>query len=415
MVRIGVFGGRRGDCMIDWCGRTGKAEIVAICERDPVVVERLKHKYPQQTTAYYADFDEFIKHDFDGVVLANYANEHAPYAVKALEAGKHVLSEVLPFETLKEGVELVEAVERSGKVYAYAENYCYMSAPREMRRLFREGKLGQFEYGEGEYVHNLEPIWADITYGDREHWRNHWYCTFYCTHSIGPLIHISGLRPVSVVGFELPFNDRAARMGMVCGNAGIEMITLENGAVIKSLHGNLDKDSIWFSVYGSKGRAESAREDAANGGVERIYTNLDEQEGRMVNCPQTYRLTDEDTEKATGTIHDRADYHVMLNFVAAIEGDGTAETIDVYEACDMFLPGLFAYFSILDGGKPQAIPDFRKKSDRDKFRSDTRCTTPYKASDMLLPSYSRGKIEIPDEIYKGIRRRYEIGIKGEDK
>lgn len=406
MVKLGVFGGRRGDCMIEWCNKTGKAKVVAVCERDKNVVDKLRAKYGKQKIVFCRDFDEFIKRDFDGVVLANYATEHAPYAVKALDAGKHVLSEVLPFETLKEGVELVDAVKRSGKVYAYAENYCFMPAPREMRKLYRAGKLGEFEYGEGEYIHNLEPIWADITRGEPDHWRNRWYCTFYCTHSLGPLLHITGMRPVSVIGVELPFNDRLARMGMKSGNAGMEIVTLENGAILKSLHGWLDKNSIWYSVYGSKGRAESAREDAENGGVERLYTNLDADEGVFKQDPETYLPKDELSEEAAGAGHGSSDYYIMKNFVSAIEGDASAENIDVYEACDMFLTGMFAYFSILDGGKPQRVPDFRKKEERDKYRFDTRCTDPKKAGKMLIPSYSKGKIEIPDEIYSRIKRRY---------
>ena len=76
----------------------------------------------------------------DAVVLANYATEHAPYAIKALKMGKHVYSEVLPTQTLKEAVELIEAVEESGKIYAYGENYCYMSGPMEMKKLYNGNK-----------------------------------------------------------------------------------------------------------------------------------------------------------------------------------------------------------------------------------------------------------------------------------
>ena len=44
----------------------------------------------------------------DAVVLANYANEHAPFAIKAMKKGLHVFSEVLPVQNMKEAVELVE-------------------------------------------------------------------------------------------------------------------------------------------------------------------------------------------------------------------------------------------------------------------------------------------------------------------
>ena len=73
---------------------------------------------------------------------------------------------------MKEAVELVEAVEQSGLVYAYGENYCYMPASYEMKKLYASGEIGEFEYGEGEYIHNCEPIWPSITYGEPDHWRN---------------------------------------------------------------------------------------------------------------------------------------------------------------------------------------------------------------------------------------------------
>ena len=71
------------------------------------------------------------------------------------------------------------------------------------------------------------------------------YATFYCTHSLGPIIHMTGLRPVSVIGFEGINNERNLRVGSKSGQYGIEMVTLENGGIIKSRHGVLYKDSIW--------------------------------------------------------------------------------------------------------------------------------------------------------------------------
>ena len=74
----------------------------------------------------------------DAVVLANYAHEHAPFAIKAMRLGKHVFSEVSPVQNMKEAVELVETVEETGLVYAYGENYCYMPAPMEMKKLYQK-------------------------------------------------------------------------------------------------------------------------------------------------------------------------------------------------------------------------------------------------------------------------------------
>ena len=407
-VKIGVLGAGRGATMIKYCTHAENAELVAVCDKSEYFLNSVKKKIGEEGIAWYSDFDEFLQHDMDAVVLANYATEHVPFAIRCMEAGKHVISEVLPCQTMKEAVELVEAVEKYGKVYAYAENYCFMPAPREMRRLYREGKLGTFEYGEGEYFHNCEGIWAKITQGDPNHWRVNMTASYYCTHSIGPLLHITGLRPVRVTGFELPFNARMERMGAKAGLGGIEMIELENGTVVKSAHGiGISKNSIWFSVYGSKGRAESAREDIEAEDVQMLYTNLDEYEGENAKHIKAYKPQDELSEAASIYGHGGSDYYSMWNFVEKIKGNPDADIIDVYEALDMGFTGLFGYESVMKGGVPVEIPDFRKPENREKYRNDTRCTDPVKAGDMLIPSYSKGNPEIPQETYEGIVKAWE--------
>ena len=349
---------------------------------------------------FYDHFDKFIEHDMDAVVLANYANEHAPFAIRCLKKGLHVFSEVLPAQNMKEAVELVEAVEESGLIYAYGENYCYMPAPYEMKKLYESGEIGEFEYGEGEYIHNCESIWPSITYGEPDHWRNGGYATFYCTHSLGPIIHATGLRPVSVVGFEGTKNARGRRTGRRCGQFGLEMVTLENGGIIKSIHGNLYKNSIWYTMYGSKGRMESGREDARDGEIFKLYVNNDEYDGGYeTGSLRSYHPDHGMRDKAEGFGHGGSDFYSMYFFIQKILGDESADTIDVYEAMDMFLPGLFAYRSILAGGVSVQIPNLRNKEDRDLWRHDTACSDPKAAGDMLWPTMSAGTPDIPMEVY----------------
>ncbi|MBR6767835.1 MAG: Gfo/Idh/MocA family oxidoreductase, partial [Clostridia bacterium] len=231
-LRIGVIGVGRGMMMHKYCQDAENAEIVAICDKWTDGLEKAKESIGNDAVAYYTDYDTFLRHDMDAVLLANYATEHAPFAIKAMRAGKDVISEVLPVQTMQEAVELIECVEETGRKYCFAENYCYMGGPREMRRKYLSGELGRFEYGEGEYMHNCESIWPNITHGEPDHWRNNISAFFYCTHSLGPLIHITGLRPISVVGIECPFNERMARMGAKAGHTAIEIVTLENGAVV---------------------------------------------------------------------------------------------------------------------------------------------------------------------------------------
>jgi hypothetical protein len=46
-----------------------------------------------------------------------------------------------------------------------------------------------------------------------------------------------------------------------------------------------------------------------------------------------------------------------------------------------------------------AIPDLRDKTQRERWRSDTACTDPKAAGEMLLPNFAAGCPEIPREIY----------------
>ncbi len=403
-IRIGVVGGFRGTSMVHALKEIDFARIVAICDFNEAVLKEQKKYNEGLDIKYFKDFEDLLKYDVDAVVLANYATEHAPFAIKALKAGKHVFSEVLPCQTLKEAVELVEAVEETGLVYDYGENYCYMPAPMEMKKLYEQGVLGEIEYGEGEYIHNCESIWHDITYGDKNHWRNLMYANFYCTHSIGPLIHITKQRPVSVVGFEGTKNERNLRVGAMGGQFGIEMITLENGGILRSTHGFLYRDSIWYSIYGSKGGAESSRE-ATGTGVEKIYVNVDQYSGEY--AAQNIRsYLPETPEIAKKFGHGGSDFFTVLHFLKKIRGDKDADIIDVYEALDMFLPGLMAYRSVLSGGMPMPVPDMRKKEERDQYRNDTACVDEKVAGKMLLPTFSKGTPQIDDRVYDAVRRKY---------
>ena len=110
--RIGVFGAFRGLSMIDMFLIYPGAELVAVCDRHLPSLEKVREHAKKHNTevALYENFDDFIEHDMDAVVLANCANEHAPLAIPGLDKGLHVLSECLPCETPAQAVALVETL-----------------------------------------------------------------------------------------------------------------------------------------------------------------------------------------------------------------------------------------------------------------------------------------------------------------
>ena len=229
-LKIGVFGAYRGMTMIRVLAQHPDAQLVAVCDKYVPALDKVRELAEEHglQVALYTDFESFFAHDMDAVVLANYANEHAPYAIRLLKSGRHVLSEVLPCETMAQAVALIEAVEESGKIYAYAENYCYMWHTFEMWRRFETGEIGELQYAEGEYIHDCTSIWPSITYGDKNHWRNNMFPTFYCTHSFGPIMTITNCRPVKVSGFITQENTQNRPLGSRSGfRSGIEAGTGE--------------------------------------------------------------------------------------------------------------------------------------------------------------------------------------------
>src|SRR5262249_56847108 len=118
--------------------------------------ERLQQAGQRYGVATYTDYDTFLAHEMDAVVLANYFHQHAPFAIKALAAGKHVMSETTACKTIAEGVALARAVEKSGRSYPFAENYPFTAVNQEIQRLYRAGEIGEVRYAEGEYNHPFD-------------------------------------------------------------------------------------------------------------------------------------------------------------------------------------------------------------------------------------------------------------------
>ena len=77
-IKIGVLGAYRGSSMINYCKRADNAEVVAICDKAPDALEMQKKNAEGLDITFYDNFEDFIKHDMDAVVLANYAHQHAP-------------------------------------------------------------------------------------------------------------------------------------------------------------------------------------------------------------------------------------------------------------------------------------------------------------------------------------------------
>ncbi|HVX45838.1 MAG TPA: Gfo/Idh/MocA family oxidoreductase [Mycobacteriales bacterium] len=364
LLKLGVVGSRRGASLAATCAESTGIRVVALCDSDAAAARHA-------SLPMYSDLDALLEHDIDAVLLANYFHEHAGLAIRCLQAGKHVLSETTACFTLAEGVALIEAVENSGCTYMLAENYPYMRHNQEMRRLYDAGTIGTFRYGEGEYVHPMSSAEADSLAPGENHWRNWLPVTYYSTHSLAPLVYITGCEPVRVNGFAITDdgNDpNRARTRRRMDLAGAIMVTMADGAVAKLLQYDLRGEGNWTRVHGTAGLMENAR-FGQPGSVRVRREVFDKKPGEPVErlyLPDFPRHHD----AATAAGHGGGDYFVLLEFAEAVR-TGRRPFFDVYRAVAMSAVGSQAWRSCLESGAPQPIPDFHDPAVRARYAGDT--------------------------------------------
>ncbi len=380
-IRLGIWGLGRGMSFYKMCAVLN-FDVVAGCDLN----EHMRRKFQDANPAAFvtADAEEFLRRDFDAVLLATFCPGHAPDALRCLAAGKHVLSEVTAFFTLAEGVRLVEAVQKSGLVYNLAENYPFIPVLRYLKRKWDEGLFGRLMYAEFEYVHECRSLaytyidGVPVQPGDSVHsWRSWMNFHYYCTHSLGPVMTITGERPVQVAAFpvsvRLPGYLPLKEEGM--GGIASSLIRMSGGGVVRNLMGATTNDSHIQRLWGTRGSAE------VNVGEElRLRLGGGGNSPKMAVRPSG----DELDELARSAGHGGGDFWVLYYFARQIL-TGEPAPFDVYTAADVTIPGIQAVRSARAGGQPMDVPDLRDPVQRDRYRKDDWRQEAYDTRGGLFP------------------------------
>lgn len=364
-IRLGIWGLGRGMSFFDTC-KFLNIDVVAGCDYN----EHMRKNFQAHNPGAFvtADADEFLKQDFDAVLLATFCPSHGKDAVMCLQAGKHVMSEVTSFFSMAEGVKLVEEVEKRKLVYNLAENYPFSAANMWLASRWKEGLFGELTYAEYEYVHECRMLcytYIDgipVRPGHTVHnWRSWFNFHYYCTHSLGPVMVITGTRPTWVETF--PSKPRIAGylrgQGAANGAMTPSLIQMDNGGVVRNLMGAGTNDSHSQRMWGTLGAFT-----IGHGGVR---LRLGASGGSpMMNVNTEWEGLGQLAAKCG---HGGGDFWTLYYFAREILF-GEKGPFDIYGGCDVTIPGIQALRSQCEGGKPMEVPDFRKKADRDRFRSD---------------------------------------------
>jgi predicted dehydrogenase len=362
-----VVGVRRGINFARQASNVG-LKLVALCDIWEEKLHEAGKSFPD--VALYTDFSRFLEHEMDAVILANFATQHAPLAIRALEAGLHVLSEVIAVKTLGEAVDLVRAVEHSGKIYMLAENYCYFVYNQEMRRLYQAGEIGEVQFAECEYNHPMAAREHNGYAPGINHWRNWAPPTYYPTHALGPILFITDTRPVSVNALSIPYSEKDLnQLALRRADGGSSILCrMDNGAVTHIFGLGLRGHSIWYRLHGTRGLMENLR------------THQDENKLRIVHEPWDLVAGDVREkiytpefpfapELAQHAGHSGGDFFTNFYFAEAIR-TGEPPWLNIYRSLDMSVVAIQAWKSALQNGIPVEIPDFRTEAARQKYQGE---------------------------------------------
>ena len=187
-VKLGIVGGRRGSAYnLSIESFRERVELTAICDVSEAVLANWQQAHPGIRT--FTSYEAMLSSDAcDAVALATPMVQHAAQAVQALQAGKHVMCEIIAALTLDECWQLVEAVEKSGLVYMRAENYCYSRTNMMVLNMAQQGVFGEITYAEGGYIHDTRDL--VLTPDGQVTWRGELRRingNTYPTHSAGPV------------------------------------------------------------------------------------------------------------------------------------------------------------------------------------------------------------------------------------
>ncbi len=142
-------------------------EMYAFCDINEKRLKMMGEKYG--VTRLYTDEAEMLRElpELDAVSVCTWNAAHAPCAVMALEAGKHVLCEKPMATTLEEAIAMKEAAERNNRLLMIGFVRRYGRDCHVVQDLIDNDALGELYYGKVNYLrrHGNPGGWfGDVSY-----------------------------------------------------------------------------------------------------------------------------------------------------------------------------------------------------------------------------------------------------------
>lgn len=326
-------------------------EVTAICDVDTDILERVGNDLEIPDASRYSNYDDILNADIDIVMIGSPVPYHAQQAIRALDSGRHVLSEVTAAATVQDCFAILDAVNRSKRTYMMAENTVYFHFLREWKTWARAGQLGQIYYAECEYVHAIRHLVVN-------RWRDGRPPLHYCSHSLGPILEIMDDYIVRATGAGMT---KTILPGGGVGSIDIQVALFETakGGTIKLLRSSVaakEPGGHFYSVYGSKGHVENGRSRESSQGWLYLEDRPGSEDGpQKILCEIADPAAPPEAKRGG---HGTSEYYLLRDFIQALD-TGTSPPIDVYRSLEYTLPGIVAHEAVERGGVWLDVPRVR--------------------------------------------------------
>ena len=335
-----------------------EVDVAAVCDIDEEKANQLAKEYG--VPKVYTDYGDLLAdQDVDFICTGTPGFRHGDECLAALEAGKHILTTIPMVENadkLHQCMEIVKAVERTGLKLAMEQNSRWDPRTITLRRLVKEGTIGEVCYAESEYTHSL--VYLFVRDGKKT-WRDGFGTTTQESISSGGGIHaiddirwIIGQDFTEVVGLGnriySPYrtvNDWETAIFRTTGGVTVKI------ACCKAMA--WPGCNLYKSLYGTRAAVEGDRHNGVLGIAHA------QEEGGLPGEIESLELVglELDAEVAKRTGHGGGTYHNCRDFVDAILDD-RLPFINVYEAAKSCAAAISSLISINEGGRKVYIPQF---------------------------------------------------------
>ena len=401
-IAIGFIGtGLRGQWLLDLAAKRSDVKIPAICDIDngmiQIALDILKNNGKDKPVIYNKGDEDFRnllnRDDLDGVIIATPWEWHAEMSISAMNAGKHVGSEVPAALTVKDCWSIVNASEKNDKFCMLMENVCYRRDVMAILNMVRKGMFGELLHLQGGYQHDLrdvkfndgtQPYGGGVEFGEKGYSEAKWRTEhsikrngdLYPTHGVGPIstmldinrgnrfMHITstatqarGLhRYIVKKGGK---NHPNAKINFKLGDIVTSVIKCANGQTVMLNHDTSSPRpySLNFRVQGTNGIW--MRDNNS------IYLeNMSPKPHSWESFDRYQKEYDHELWKAfsndaKGAGHGGIDFFIMRAFIESIKRN-ISPPIDVYDAVSMSVICPLSEKSIAQGSRPIRFPDFTR-------------------------------------------------------